>query len=123
MQEQLSFGFQAMTKKKPGKYCGFKVKYPKNTPRRKRDKVLTLLEKTRVNYIAKARQTAVQLSESGRILVTVNDVRALCPPPGDVDPRVMGSIFNTPEWEPAGFVNSDRTTCHARPIRQFRYIG
>jgi hypothetical protein len=47
-------------------------------------------------------------------------VRAACPPPSAVDPRVMGAIFNTPEWQKVGYCNSKRRACHKRPISIFQ---
>lgn len=80
------------------------------------------LERVRADYIAKARGAALLLGSGGRT-VTVDDVRRVCPPPKEIDGRVMGVIFNRSDWEPAGFVNSGRRTCHNRPIRLFRRRG
>ena len=80
------------------------------------------LEQARAEWLAKARATAETL---GRLkgVVTVDDVRAECPPPAAVDPRVMGAIFRGDQWEADGYVRSTRRECHKRPIAQFRWVG
>jgi hypothetical protein len=84
-----------------------------------RDDALALLEKCRAEYLAIARAKAREIAvKAGR--VTVDDVRAACPPPSAVDPRVMGAIFNTPEWQKVGYCNSKRRACHKRPISIFQ---
>lgn len=83
------------------------------------DNVLGLFEKHRAEWLAKARDVARKLGESGRI-VTIDDVRDLCPPPGEVDPRVMGAVFLRKEWERCGYTSGKRMTSHARPVSQFK---
>lgn len=81
---------------------------------------LSLLETHRPDYLSEARDAARRLL-SERPSITINDVRAVCPPPADIDPRVMGAVFRHADFEPTGeFVLSSRTTCHRRPIQKFR---
>ena len=81
---------------------------------------LALLEQHRTDYLAVAREAARWLLQE-RESITVNDVRAICPPPKEYDPRVMGALFRTKDFEPTGeFVRSNRNTCHNRPIQRFR---
>ena len=87
----------------------------------KRDEALLHLERTRVEYLRRAREVAARLSNGGRRPVSVDDVRQSCPPPEGIDGRVMGAVFNTPEWMPCDYINSTRTECHGRPIRRFTY--
>jgi extradiol dioxygenase family protein len=54
---------------------------------------------------------------------TINDVREVCPPPAGIDPRAMGAVFRTPDWESVGYQRSNRATCHNRPICIFRFKG
>ena len=84
-----------------------------------RESALALLERTRKDYLAKARRVAAQIAYTTQQPVCVDDVRALCPPPESIDPRVMGAIFNRSDWEAVEFINSHRRTCHKRPIRRF----
>lgn len=84
-----------------------------------RDEALALLEKHRADYLAKARVVALELYRKSGKPVTVDMVRAVCPPPSGVDGRVMGAVFNRRDWIKMGTVNSHRRTCHARPISQF----
>lgn len=78
-----------------------------------------LLERTRGEYLETARACARKLLKK-QTYVTVNDIRKACPPPEDVDPRVMGAIFAPSEFESLGAVRSDRTECHGRDIKRFR---
>ena len=80
-----------------------------------------LFEQHRAEYIAKARAAALRIAlsrKSGRI--TIDDVRAECPPPKSIDPRVMGGVLRAPEWERVGYQSSKRTVCHKRPVAIFR---
>lgn len=79
-----------------------------------------LLETHRPDYLSAARDAARKLL-SERQSITINDVRDICPPPSDIDPRVMGAVFRHADFEATGeFVLSSRTTCHRRPIQKFR---
>lgn len=86
-----------------------------------RDEALELFEVHRAEWLAAARQTAILLYRREQRPITVDEVRAECPPPAGVDPRVMGAVFSG--WTPVGFTNSRRRTCHGRPIRQFEPTG
>lgn len=52
----------------------------------------------------------------------IDEVRALCPPPGHVDPRLMGAVFNG-DFESVGYTKSKRKRCHGRPISVFKLKG
>jgi hypothetical protein len=81
---------------------------------------LAVHERTKPDYLAAARDAARKLLET-RESVTVNDIRAICPPPPGVDPRVMGAIFRHRDFEATGeFVLSSRSECNHRPIQRFR---
>lgn len=90
-----------------------------STGRNERDRVLTALEEHRPDFIAAARMAAVEHARQFGV-VTINDVRAKCPPPENVDPRVMGAVFRDKRFVKVGYENSSRSTCHARPIAKFR---
>ena len=80
---------------------------------------LDLLETHRPDYLTAARDAARKLLET-RASITINDVRDICPPPSDIDPRVMGAVFRHRDFEATGeFVLSSRNTCHRRPIQRF----
>ena len=55
--------------------------------------------------------------------LTVDDVRAVVPPPSGVDGRVMGSVFKGQPWKMVAYKPSVRTTCHKRPIAVFERVG
>ncbi len=90
-----------------------------------KEAALEALEIARKEYLVRARRAAktYAIYLGPPRLVTVDDVRKECPPPPNVDPRVMGAIFNTPDWETVGYIRSARKACHTRPIAQFRYVG
>jgi hypothetical protein len=74
------------------------------------------------SWIANARACARRIAaERGR--VTIDDVRAVCPPPDGADPRIMGSVFLHGEFRQVGQVNSSRKQCHGRPIAVFELKG
>lgn len=81
--------------------------------------VLPLFEATRADWLKRARLTARYLARKHGS-VNINQVRAECPPPDGIDPRVLGAVFTKAEFECVGFINSDRRTCHGRPIREFK---
>ena len=82
-------------------------------------KILPLFEQTRADWLKAARSVARDIAaEQGS--VTIDDVRAACPPPADVDPRVMGAVMRKPNFVPVGYQKSSRATCHNRPIAVFR---
>lgn len=87
-----------------------------------RDAALDLLEDTRESYVERAREAAIALASDGRD-ITIDDVREVCPPPDDVDPRVMGTVLRAPLFVKVGYATSSRKTCHARPIAVFRLRG
>lgn len=84
--------------------------------------VLPHLEERRADWLARARRVALELAKDGR-LITVDDVRQVCPPPPDADPRVMGAIFAGKDWECVDYFRSGRRACHNRPIGLFRRVA
>ncbi len=74
------------------------------------------------NWVAQARIAARHIAvEKGE--VTINDVREVCPPPEDADPRILGAVFQKNEFVRVGFAVSDRRACHGRMIGVFRLKG
>lgn len=84
---------------------------------RSRDEALDLFEVYRADWLEEARHVAFRLYWQSEQPITIDDVRAECPPPPWADPRVMGAVFRG--WVAVGYVNSRRRTCHRRPIRLF----
>jgi hypothetical protein len=82
--------------------------------------VLPLFEQRRGDWIEAARAAARRIAaERGQ--VTIDDVRAVCPPPEGADPRIMGSVFaRKSEFLRIGFAASGRDACHGRMISVFR---
>lgn len=84
--------------------------------------VLPLFEQTRSDWLTEARAAARKIAaENGE--VNINEVRAICPPPKDIDGRVMGAVFTRKEFVRIGFQNSDRKECHGRPVCIFALKG
>ena len=80
---------------------------------------LSLLETHRPDYLTLARDAARELLAE-RPSITINDVREVCPPPADIDGRVMGAVFRHKDFEATGeFVRSSRGECNHRPIQRF----
>lgn len=88
--------------------------------------ILPLFEDTREEFLEKAREAAVALGRKHGFC-TIDMVRAVCPPPEGVDPRVMGAVFQcrkaTDPWRKDGFVSSKRKACHGRPVGVFKLRG
>ena len=80
---------------------------------------LAALENANAEYVAAARAVALQLGQGGAI-VTVDDIRAICPPPEEIEPRVMGCILRRPTWVKTGYRDGARRTSHKRPISEFK---
>jgi len=92
------------------------------------DNVLPLFEDAREDFLTKARSVAISIAKRDpKGICTIDMVRAECPPPPDVDPRVMGAVFqcryDTDPWEKIGFVSSKRKACHGRPVSVFQLKG
>jgi hypothetical protein len=76
-------------------------------------------EEARGNWIARARAAARRIAaEKGQ--VTINDVRDICPPPLEADPRIMGAVLHRGEFVRVDFTVSERPSCHGRTIGVFR---
>ena len=70
-------------------------------------------------WLQKAREVARDMARR-RGSVTIDEVREHCPPPDDVDPRIMGRVFMKSEFELIDHIESRRKVCHGRPIGIFR---
>jgi hypothetical protein len=79
-------------------------------------------ENHRMEWLAKARAVARRIArEKGT--VTIDEVREICPPPADADPRVMGAVMQSRDFEMIRLVESRRKACHGRYIGLFRLRG
>ena len=92
-----------------------------------REEALDLLEEKRHEWIALARKYAFNLLSRRGLhqsnpVVTSDDLWALCPPPSDIHPKVMGAGFRkNAGFKPLGYVPSKRKQAHARPIREWTF--
>lgn len=84
-----------------------------------KEEALDVLEQARSEYLIEARSVAHKLAKE-RVIITIDDVRSACPPPADINPKVMGAVFNTRDWQTAGFCATARKEAHGRPIRKWR---
>jgi hypothetical protein len=85
-----------------------------------KEEAFALFERHRAEWLASARNF-LNAHPIGTKL-TVDDVRAACPPPEGIDGRVMGAAFKSLPWRVVGYRPSNRTTCHKRPIAVFERI-
>lgn len=84
-----------------------------------KESALDTLEASRRPWLERAREAASNLYNELRQPISVVDVRAVCPPPEDVDPRVFGAVFRAPRWKKVGYASSARVACHNRPVALF----
>lgn len=85
--------------------------------------VMRTFEETRGDWLAKARAAAEVLAAQ-RGEITIEDVRAVCPPPDEVDPRVMGAVLRTGRvFQKVGYRTSDRPESTGRQIAIFKLKG
>lgn len=71
------------------------------------------------NWLEIARNVAIELGRKNYV-VTIDMVREECPPPDEIDPRIMGAIFTKKTWDRVGYTSGNRSASHYRPICQFR---
>jgi menaquinone-dependent protoporphyrinogen IX oxidase len=85
-------------------------------------KAQSRLERQRRQWLANARAVARHLAHRNGT-VTIDEVRRYCAPPEDIDPRVMGAVFRSLDFEATGnYRKSDRRECHNRPVAVFRLV-
>jgi len=83
-------------------------------------RIQPLFEQHREDWLTSARTVAEQMCVRNGT-ATTDDIWAHCPPPSDVDPRVLGAVFKTSQFEATGiYRKSGRSTSHHRPIQVFR---
>lgn len=70
-------------------------------------------------WVEEARDAAVAIANV-RDEVTSDDVWQACPPPADVDGRLLAGVFNRREWEIVGYRHSVRGRNAARQIAVWR---
>ena len=90
-----------------------------------REEALDALELSREGYVAAARKVALRLLETHGA-VTTDDIRAVLPPPSDMDPRVMGAILRPPMFRRIGYRTGQpvgRENYHVRPVAVFALGG
>ena len=80
--------------------------------------VLPLQEAAHGEWLAKARAVALRLGAGGK-RITIDMIRAECPPPHGVDPRIMGAVFLRKTWANCGYIQGFRETSHGRPVAVF----
>lgn len=81
--------------------------------------ILPRFEQYRDDWLAAARHAARCIAAT-KGEITVNDVREIVPPPEGKDPRVMGAVFKSSEWDVVRYERSSRGVCHNRPIAVFK---
>ncbi len=84
-----------------------------------RDQVLDLLERTRADWISRARIVAHNIILR-KGWVTADDLREVWPVPEEFDARVVGAVFRDKRFVKDGYTATERPTSHGRPIAVFR---
>jgi len=93
------------------------------TGRQIRDAVLDDLEMRRRAYIERARRYAVEHARRWGV-VSINHVRAGCPPPADVPPAALGAVFRERNvWQVVSFCLAEHPAAHARVVRVYKLKG
>ncbi len=87
-----------------------------------RDQALNLLERTRGEWVERARIVAENICRV-KGWVTVDDLREVWPVPPDWDARVVGTVFRDKRFIKAGYQPTLRASSHSRPIAVFRLSG
>lgn len=77
-----------------------------------------LFEQERREFLAYARWIAEKIYDK-KGHVTIDDVRAECPLPLNIDGRVYGAVFNRSDWTKTGYTQTTTGTSHGRPIGIF----
>jgi hypothetical protein len=84
-----------------------------------RDSALNLLERTRADWILRARGVAHNIILR-KGWVTADDLREVWPVPDGWDCRVVGAVFRDRRFLKIGTTVTERVTSHGRPISVFR---
>lgn len=84
-----------------------------------RDQSLDLLERTRADWISRARIVAHNIILR-KGWVTADDLREVWPVPDDWDARVVGAVFRDRRFLKIGSTATERVSSHRRPISVFR---
>ena len=78
-----------------------------------------LFEEHRKEWLKAARKVAIELAQKDpQGLCTIDAVRAHCPVPEGVDPKVCGAVFKGEKgrWEFFTLARSSRKEAHGRPV-------
>lgn len=84
-----------------------------------RDESLDLLERTRADWISRARIVAHNIILR-KGWVTADDLREVWPVPVGQDARVVGAVFRDKRFVKCGYTATERPSSHSRPIAVFR---
>lgn len=84
-----------------------------------KQQALGLFEITRSEFLANCRWIARRIAKQ-KGHATIDDVRNEVKIPLGIDGRVMGAVFNTPDFEKVGYTNTKIKSSHGRPIAVFR---
>jgi hypothetical protein len=88
-----------------------------------RDAALQRFEQNEPRWLDRARAMLVALLGDGQGEVSSDDVWRYCPPPADVHPSWMGTVFRQRAFVQSGWIASTRPSAHARVIRTYRLRG
>ena len=97
-----------------------------STPKRgmieTKQQALNLFEATRLEFLEYARWVAKRIAEK-KGHVTIDDIRGEISVPLNLDGRVLGAVFNTPEWEKVGYSTTKIKSSHGRFVSVWHLKG
>jgi len=71
-------------------------------------------------WLEDARRSMRLHLRGGAPYVTSDTVWKYCPPPKYLNPKILGSVFISPDFESVGFTRTKRKSSHGRIIQKFR---
>ena len=84
-----------------------------------KQQALNLFEVTRGEFLLFARWVAKKIAKK-QGNVTIDDIRNEVKVPLNLDGRVLGAVFNTPEWEKVGYAQTKVKSSHGRVVAVWR---
>jgi hypothetical protein len=83
-----------------------------------RDGQLDLFDLRDAAFLSRCREVAAVLARAHGS-VSINDVRAVLPPPPGVSPSVFGAVFRDRRFTPIGYTQATHPQAHARAVRTY----
>lgn len=73
-------------------------------------------------FLINCRKLARELAlKTGDGVITIDEVRKVCPLPNGIDGRIYGAVFTRDDWQAVSLTSTTVKSSHGRPIRKFVY--